>query len=430
MDGTLTVSNIDFVKMRQLVEIPVGDLFTVMESWDSGDRIFEAMQTILDLEAEACETLQAPSGCCVGLVTRNTTESVNAFFALVGEEWRSAFDILLTREHRYVKPDKRALLHFAQEWGLQPWQLLMVGDSIEDIETGERAERTCSCSLPPMQSFQGNAAGTASCLIAGGGNEVGAAQQAAQPLGAVPTFTVQSLGELRERLAARDTRLGHGAYGGADEAAASGSGSEGEGEGSPLAGAPPAGLGFLDFLFAQGALRAAACSFPRIVWRDEGGAVGGPPPDEHPGDRMLHLACGNGALTKLLFSSGLQVIGVDEDVAAARRRGLPAVQLAPLHLAAGALQPELSAVGGTFDVALLYCPPGDSGDVPLAGSWWQREALAEVRRALKPSGRLCVEAPGPAPAALRAALAAAGFEAAALEAAGPGRVRLVAIASA
>lgn len=50
----------------------------------------------------------------VGLVTRNTTESVDAFFSLIGEEWRAVFDPVLTREFRYVKPDKRALAHFAE----------------------------------------------------------------------------------------------------------------------------------------------------------------------------------------------------------------------------------------------------------------------------------------------------------------------------
>ena len=49
----------------------------------------------------------------VGLVTRNTTESVDAFFAAIGEEWRGVFDIMLTREFKHVKPDKRCLLHFA-----------------------------------------------------------------------------------------------------------------------------------------------------------------------------------------------------------------------------------------------------------------------------------------------------------------------------
>ena len=34
---------------------------------------------------------------------------------MIGEEWRDAFDILLTRDNTpYVKPDKRSLLHFAE----------------------------------------------------------------------------------------------------------------------------------------------------------------------------------------------------------------------------------------------------------------------------------------------------------------------------
>lgn len=170
MDGTLTQSNIDYATMRAKTLIPVGDLFTVgrnvfakhaclegatrccqgsadgsspcplpsstglcahraqvMESWDSGERIKQSMDTILELEAQASAGLQAMpgllellaflrgSGARVGLVTRNTDASLNAFFAAIGEEWRSVFDILLTRDNfPFVKPDKRCLLHFAE----------------------------------------------------------------------------------------------------------------------------------------------------------------------------------------------------------------------------------------------------------------------------------------------------------------------------
>jgi hypothetical protein len=127
MDGTLTVSNIDYVTMRQRTGIPVGDLFTVMESWVDGARIKAAMDVILELEAQACADLQPQpgllellgflraSGVRLGLVTRNTTRSVDAFFGVVGEEWRAAFDIVLTRDNTpFVKPDKRSLLHFAE----------------------------------------------------------------------------------------------------------------------------------------------------------------------------------------------------------------------------------------------------------------------------------------------------------------------------
>jgi Haloacid dehalogenase-like hydrolase len=70
----------------------------------------------------------------VALVTRNTTASVDAFFSVIGEEWRGLFRPVLTREHVFVKPDKRLLLGLAQEWGLHPGRLLMVGDSFEDVE--------------------------------------------------------------------------------------------------------------------------------------------------------------------------------------------------------------------------------------------------------------------------------------------------------
>lgn len=47
-------------------------------------------------------------------MTRNTTASVDAFFGLVGQEWRGLFDEIRTREHKYVKPDKRLLLELAE----------------------------------------------------------------------------------------------------------------------------------------------------------------------------------------------------------------------------------------------------------------------------------------------------------------------------
>lgn len=50
----------------------------------------------------------------VALVTRNTTASVEAFFSLVGPEWRALFSEVRTREFAYVKPDKRLLLDVAQ----------------------------------------------------------------------------------------------------------------------------------------------------------------------------------------------------------------------------------------------------------------------------------------------------------------------------
>lgn len=124
-----------------------------------------------------------------------------------------------------------------------------------------------------------------------------------------------------------------------------------------------------------------------------------------------------------------QVIGVDEDVSAALRRGLPAVQLQPLELRPNSLQPELAAMGGQFDV-VVFCSTsreGSSGS-GLAASWWREESLGEVRRVLKPGGVLAVQAAVADEAAVRQTLLAAGFRLREFERTLDGSCRLVAAA--
>ena len=67
---------------------------------------------------------------------------------------------VLTREFKYVKPDRRLLLHVADALGVAPGEMLMVGDSKEDVEVGAMV-------------------GASTCLIAGGGNEPFATGRAA-----------------------------------------------------------------------------------------------------------------------------------------------------------------------------------------------------------------------------------------------------------
>lgn len=59
MDGTLTQAHIPFEIMRQRTAIPVGDLFTVMESCWTGptseEQIQNAMTVILEMEATAAQ---------------------------------------------------------------------------------------------------------------------------------------------------------------------------------------------------------------------------------------------------------------------------------------------------------------------------------------------------------------------------------------
>lgn len=95
-----------------------------------------------------------------------------------------------------------------------------------------------------------------------------------------------------------------------------------------------------------------------------------------PGERVLDLGCGDGALTAKLAALGCRVVGVDasaEQVAAARGRGLDA---RVTDGAALSFEAEFDAV---FSNAALH---------------WMREpekVIAGVRRALVPGGRFVAE---------------------------------------
>ena len=98
--------------------------------------------------------------------------------------------------------------------------------------------------------------------------------------------------------------------------------------------------------------------------------------DPKPGERILDVGCGDGALTEKLAALGCQVVGVDPSqsmVQAAQARGLDA-RLADVRTLT--FHAEFDAV---FSNAVLH---------------WVREpdaAARSMRRALKPGGRLAAE---------------------------------------
>lgn len=101
--------------------------------------------------------------------------------------------------------------------------------------------------------------------------------------------------------------------------------------------------------------------------------------DPKPGERILDLGCGDGALTAALVEAGAQVVGVDSSpamVAAARARGLDA------HVMDVTALDFDDAFDAIFSNAVLHWvkPP--------------EAAAAGIVRALKPGGRLVVEMGG------------------------------------
>jgi trans-aconitate methyltransferase len=99
-----------------------------------------------------------------------------------------------------------------------------------------------------------------------------------------------------------------------------------------------------------------------------------------PGERILDLGCGDGALTEKIATGGAQVVGVDASsdmVTAAKRRGIDA------------------RVMDAY--SLNFCSEFDAVFSNAAMHWMKRDpdaVVLGVRRALKPSGRFAAEMGG------------------------------------
>lgn len=153
MDGTLTVAGaIDFKAMRARTGAPPGtDLIAFCEGHDEPRRS-ELLAILVEEEEAGLERMRLREGCremLVGLaaagvhralLTRNNEAAMARTVALLGLP--DPFSIALSRAFTPVKPHPAAIHHICASWGLTPADVVMCGDSYDDMACGRAAGAT------------------------------------------------------------------------------------------------------------------------------------------------------------------------------------------------------------------------------------------------------------------------------------------------
>jgi HAD superfamily hydrolase (TIGR01509 family) len=147
MDGTLTVSPLDFAAIRAECGVPPGQ--PVLESIENApepdrQRMLEVLDRHEREAALACtlrngarELLEELTNRNVktALLTRNSAESVRMVLARFGLR----FDCWLSRGDAAPKPSPEPVLKIARQLGMEPQEMLVVGDYVFDMQAGRAA---------------------------------------------------------------------------------------------------------------------------------------------------------------------------------------------------------------------------------------------------------------------------------------------------
>lgn len=162
LDGTLVSSSLDFPAIKQEIGCPTdADVLTFLETLTE-EMQQQAMQVIHChelLDAQYCDWIPGARDfveACIerdipmAIVTRNSCQSSQVKIE------RNAIPIerVITRENSKPKPDPTALLQIADEFGLPPQDVLMVGDYRYDLEAGRNANmKSCLVNYTTLPDY-------------------------------------------------------------------------------------------------------------------------------------------------------------------------------------------------------------------------------------------------------------------------------------
>ena len=147
LDGTLAASHLDFAAIKREAGVP-GDTPILEYMAGASPQERARIEAVLDRHelyqaetcglkdgaAEVCEELRRRGIKCA-ILTRNSRRSVETVLGRHG----IAVDVVVTREDAPPKPSPDPVLLIARRFGVEPRELLVVGDYVFDIEAGRAA---------------------------------------------------------------------------------------------------------------------------------------------------------------------------------------------------------------------------------------------------------------------------------------------------
>ena len=146
LDGTLIKMNLDFDELRRLLKLPDKFILEAIEEMEEKERQ-RCHKFLAEYELNAAKDSQLEpgvpelmqyleeKGLKKAIATRNNLKSVEMCLERHGMN----FDAIATREVAKPKPDKGSLIWVSEKLGLDPSELIMVGDHPMDIMAGKNA---------------------------------------------------------------------------------------------------------------------------------------------------------------------------------------------------------------------------------------------------------------------------------------------------
>lgn len=156
-DGTLTKpGSLDFSLIKQTIGCPWDQpILEFIECLSDSDQKFIALTDLDRLENEAAaksepnagaEALLAylhSQGLGLGILSRNSMQSIRIAFDNFSRIGESDFDLVISRDEPIApKPSPEGILLAAEKLNITPEEILVVGDFIFDIEAGNAAGAT------------------------------------------------------------------------------------------------------------------------------------------------------------------------------------------------------------------------------------------------------------------------------------------------